>query len=401
MIIPFIYLLREMGIPVTLQYVMEFYDALDKGLVTDLDRLFVVGRLIFVKRVEHFDAYERAFASYYLGKEDGRKIPHAQSVFESEQFREWLQREIDEGTLSAEVLHEMPIEELMQRFWETALKQDGEHHGGDRWIGTGGTSPWGHSGRSRGGIRVHGSSMHRSALKVVGERRYLDYSPTASLSAENIRHALATLKRMVPVGPATELDIDKTVDKTCRNGGEIELVFDRELRDKLKVMLLLDNGGYSMSPYVRMVSVLFSKMRDQFKDLEFYYFHNCIYGGAYSDPRRTNLVGLRDLCEKGRDTRLVVVGDADMAPSELFYSHGAIDYYSSNRIPGMDWLQLLADAFPHAVWLNPIRRERWPFSSVTLKEVGKIFHMEDLTLDGLKKAVEYLQRTGSSPRFAV
>lgn len=386
---PFFYLLRELGIPVSFQYVMEFYDALNKGLINNLDRLFLITRLIFIKRVGHYDMFERAFAAYFLGKTEALDIPEVQTIFESKAFAEWLQNEIEQGNLPSQVTHDMPLEELLQKFWETMLKQEEQHHGGGRWIGTGGTSPWGHSGFSQGGIRVLGQSLHKSAIKVLG-KRYTDYALQANLRAENIRQALATLKRMVPVGPATELDVEATIDKTCKNGGEIELVFDRELRDRIKVMLFMDNGGYSMTPYIKMVRLLFSKMRDQFKDLDFYYFHNCIYGGVYSDIYRQQYCNLREICQKDESTRLIIVGDANMAPSELFSVYGAIDYYTHNRVPGIHWLRLIADSFPYSVWLNPIEKKYWHYQSSTLDAIAEIFHMEDLTLNGLKNAVDYL-----------
>ncbi len=388
---PFIYMLKELGIPVSFQYVMEFYQAIEKGMVTDINRLFLLSRLIFIKRVEHYDMFERAFAAYFLGKTDLLDIPYADSILESKPFQDWLNKAIEDGLLPADAVHNMSLEELLKKFWETALEQQEAHHGGNRWIGTGGTSPWGHSGRSRGGIRVHGQSRNQSAMKVIGEHRYVDYSLQSSLSSENIRQALATIKRMVPVGPATELNVDETISKTCKNGGEIEFVFDRELRDKIKVMLFLDNGGYSMTPYIKKVSLLFSKMRDQFKDLKFYYFHNCVYGGVYLDPYRRNFFKINDLLQKDRHTRLFIVSDADMGPSELFYSYGSINYSSQERIPGIEWLQLISDTFKYSVWLNPIQKNRWTYHSSTIEAVSQIFHMEDLTLNGLKNAVEYIK----------
>lgn len=348
-------------------------------------------RLIFVKKVEHYDIFECAFAAYFLGQVDKLKIPEVDSFFLSKPFREWLDKEIEEGNLPSQVLHEMPLEELLQKFWETMLKQQEEHHGGSRWIGTGGTSPWGHSGYAKGGIRVHGVGGNKSAIKVLGQNRYTNYKQDAKLGAENIRQALAMLKNMLPVGPHNELDIDETIHRTCKNGGEIDFVFKRELRDQLKVVLLMDNGGYSMMPYVRLIKLLFLKMRSQFKDLEFYYFHNCIYEGVYSDVQHRNFVPLRSIFQKDKDTRLFVIGDANMGPSELFSPYGAINYYVENAIPGIDWLQLIADTFPYAVWLNPIEKKYWYYQSSTLEAISQIFHMEDLTLDGLKNAITYLE----------
>lgn len=391
MFIDFFQLLRRCGVPISFQYIIDFFAAWEKGLVTNLDRLFIVMRLIFVKRVEHFDAFERAFAAYFLGQIERLQIPEVDTFLASKPFQEWLNKQIEEGNLSPQAIHDMPLEELLQKFWETLLKQQEEHHGGSRWIGTGGTSPWGHSGYAQGGIRVHGAGGNKSAIKVLGQNRYTNYKQDAKLGAENIRQALATLKHMIPVGPQNELDVDETIYRTCKNGGEIDFVFKRELRDRLKVVLFMDNGGYSMMPYVRLVRLLFSKMRSQFKDLDFYYFHNCIYEGVYSDVQHRNFVPLSSLFQKDKDIRLFIVGDANMAPSELFSPYGAINYYVENAIPGIDWLRLVADTFPYAVWLNPIEKKYWHYQSSTLEAISEIFHMQDLTLNGLKNAVTYLE----------
>lgn len=391
MFIDFFQLLRKCGVPISFQYIIDFFDAWEKGLVTNMDRLFIVMRLTFIKRVEHYDIFERAFAAYFLGQVDQLQIPEVESLFLSKPFTEWLNKQIEEGNLPPEVVHNMPLEELLQRFWETLLEQQEEHHGGNRWIGTGGRSPWGHSGYAKGGIRVHGVGGNKSAIKVLGQNRYTNYKQDAKLAAENIRQALAVLKHMLPVGPDNELDVDETIYRTCKNGGEIEFVFRRELRDRLKVILLMDNGGYSMMPYVRIVRLLFSKMRSQFKDLEFYYFHNCIYEGVYRDVQHCDFVPLRSLFQKDKDTRIFVIGDANMAPSELFSPYGAIDYHIQNSIAGIEWLRLIADTFRYSVWLNPIQREYWYYQSSTLEAVSEIFHMQDLTLNGLKNAINYLE----------
>jgi len=185
-----------------------------------------------------------------------------------------------------DALERLSLPELLQRFWDVVMEQRGEHRGGHTWVGTGGTSAFGHSGADREGIRVHGDSLHGSALKVIESRRYVDYATSATLRAENLRQVLAALKHMAPAGPLTELDVDETIDRSCRNGGEIELVFKRELRDRIQVIVLMDNGGASMRPYLDLVKLVFGLMRDHFKDLDYYYFHNCVYGCVYSDPKR-------------------------------------------------------------------------------------------------------------------
>ncbi|MCG6982886.1 MAG: hypothetical protein LJE88_15905 [Deltaproteobacteria bacterium] len=399
MFLPFFYQLRDQGIPVSLKYVLEFYRALEKGLAPDLDRLFILMRLIFVKKVEHFDVFEQAFAAYFLGGE-GDSIPRfSLQAWVEKDFSRWLEEELAKGTLADDALEKLSLTELLQRFWEVAMEQREKHRGGHTWVGTGGTSPFGHTGAEQEGIRVEGDSLHGSALKVIESRRYLDYAASATLRAENLRQVLGALKHMAPAGPPTELDVDATIDQTCKNGGEIDLVFTRELRDRIQLMVLLDNGGASMRPYLDLVKLIFGLMRDQFKDLDYYYFHNCIYGCVYSDAQRLTPYPIYQMLRRDPETRVIIIGDANMAPAELMLSDGAIDYFSKVRVPGRDWLWQVRDYFGHSVWLNPIPRHRWPRESQTIFQIGEIFPMEDLTLAGIRRAVEWLN-SGAPPKKA-
>jgi len=397
MFLPFFYQLRDQGIPVSLQYILEFYQALEKGLAPDLDRLFVLMRLIFVKKVEHFDVFEQTFAAYFFGAESNEVKLFSEQAWQDTAFRRWLEEEVAKGSLPDDALERLSLSELLQRFWEVASEQRGKHRGGHTC--TGGSSAFGHTGADREGIRVEGDSLHGSALKVIGERRYVDYSAGATLRAENLRQILAALKHMAPAGPPTELDIDETIDRSCRNGGEIELIFKRELRDRIRLIVLLDNGGASMRPYLDLVKLVFGQMRDQFKDLDYYYFHNCIYGAVYPDPRRLSPYPVHQLLRRDPETRVVIIGDANMAPAELMLSNGAMDYFSKVRVPGWEWLQQIRNHFAHSVWLNPIPRSRWPHESQTIQQIGEIFPMEDLTLAGIRRSVEWLN-SGAPPQKA-
>lgn len=393
----FIYQLREAGIPVSVQYILEFYRALQRGIASNLEQLFLLARLIFVKRVEHYDIFQQVFASFFLGSDLARrKMIDWEELLAGKPFRDWLQEQIDSGRLSPEQVSEFANDELLARFWETVLAQQSQHHGGSTWVGTQGRSPFGHSGQHAGGIRVYGRSLYRSAQKVIAERRYIDYSEKSSLSNENLRQALASLKSLRPVGPESELDVDETIARTAKNGGEIELVFERELRNRLKLIVLLDNGGYSMDPHIPLIRTIFNKLRDLFRDIHYYYFHNCIYGTVYKDLRRTEPVKWERFLSDPKSTRLVVIGDANMAPSELMAAHGSLDIRASERQPGLDWLKELRAAYPVSVWLNPIRKDYWAHESLTVRQIGQVFHMEDLTLAGLKSAVAYLNLQGQT-----
>ncbi len=370
----FIQQLREAEIPISVQYILEFYEALQKGLAPDLDRLFLLARLIFIKHVEHYDAFERAFASFFLGK-GSWQVPDWEEAFAGKPFQEWLREQIEKGFITADELREYKIEELLIRFWETVLAQRGRHSGGHTWVGTRGRSPFGHGGHAGGGIRVYGRGLHGTAQKVIDKRSYLNYSDKSPIAKENLRQVLASLKNLKPSGPETELDIDDTIARTARNGGEIELVFTRELRDRLKLIVLLDNGGYSMEPYFELVKTVFGKIRDHFKDLRYYYFHNCLYGAVYQDLPRTRPLSWEVFLARGSDTHLIIIGDANMAPFELMASNGSLYVQTRDRRPGREWLKEVRTAFPASIWLNPIPKERWSYESVTINQIAGIFPM--------------------------
>ncbi len=285
----------------------------------------------------------------------------------------------------------------MKRFWETVRKQTEAHHGGSRWVGTGGNSPFGHSGNSSGGVRVDAPGAEagrRRALKVIGERRYIEYSDATNLKGANLSQALASLKSLKPTGPRDELDLDATIYQSARNGGEIDLAFRRALLDKIEVVLLIDNGGTSMLPHVDLTRILFAKMRDRFKRHDTYFFHNTVYGSVYKDPQRRLPFPTPKLLQRSPETRVLFLGDASMAPEELMYPGGAITWGAEDREPSLRWLERLRDRFRHTVWLNPIPKDLWPeaYGRTTIKRIGEVFRMEDLTLGGIKRAVEWLSR---------
>jgi uncharacterized protein len=390
----FILRLREYGVPVSMTDAVDFYNGLERGLAPDLDSLFLFARLSFVRRVEHMDAYERAFAFHFYGLDLPRVAEGDPELFNTPQFRQWLKEAVRKGELPPHALWTLPPDELMKRFWETVRKQAEAHHGGSRWIGTGGNSPFGHSGNASGGMRVFGEGGRRSALKVIEDRRYIEYSDDTSLKSANLSQALTSLKSLKPSGPRDELDLDATIHESARNGGEIDLVFRRALLDKIEVVLLIDNGGTSMLPHVALTRLLFAKVRDRFKRRNTYFFHNTIYGSVYKDAQRRSPLPTDRLLQRSPETRLLILGDASMAPEELLYPGGAITWGVDDQESSLRWLEKLRDRFRHAVWLNPIPKETWreAYGRTTIKKIGEVFRMEDLTLGGIKRAVEYLNR---------
>ncbi|MCB1306327.1 MAG: hypothetical protein KDK37_18690, partial [Leptospiraceae bacterium] len=303
------------------------------------------------------------------------------------QFQEWLRQAWIKGELPRHP-YSMTSEELMKLFWERLNEQTEAHHGGNKWIGTGGTSPFGHSGFSENGFRVMGQANRFSAKKVLGERRYVDYSEKGRLNRKNFHDALQHLKHLKPAGAPDQLNIAQTIRKTARNAGEIELIFEKDKRDRLEVILLMDNGGSSMSPYVHLTSDLFSRMKKQLKRLDSYYFHNTIYSHVFSDPQRSRPLPLIELLRRNRDTRVFIIGDASMAPEELVSPYGNINFGEEEYEPSIEQLKKLKERFKALVWLNPIPKEYWAGGSFTLKKIADTLPMEEMTLGGLDRSVQ-------------
>ncbi|UCB48506.1 MAG: hypothetical protein JSW56_15415, partial [Deltaproteobacteria bacterium] len=277
MFIDFFYTLKRVGIPVSPTSFLRLQKALGLGVISSLNDFYTAARSILVKSERYFDLYDQAFAHYFEGAELAEPDEFVLTDVARAMLEEWLKD--PEGLAEAlgvdeEELSKLSPEELMQYFLERLKEQTEAHHGGSKWIGTGGTSPVGHSGFHPGGMRVGGVSRNKSAVKVAMDRRYKDYSQEGPLTQSQIGEALKRLRNMVPVGPKDQVNISETIYQTMKNAGEIEIVFDRSLKDRLKVLLAIDNGGWSMDPYIEMVQVLFNYARAQFKELKTFFFHN-------------------------------------------------------------------------------------------------------------------------------
>lgn len=393
MFVDFFYLLRDKGIPISPTSFLRLQKALMMGLVRSLEDFYIAARSLLVKSERYFDIYDQAFSVAFHGATEIEPTQEELGELAKALLTEWLK---DPGAMaealgvSEEELKKMTPEELMQYFMDRLKEQTQAHHGGNYWIGTHGTSPVGHSGKHPGGLRVGGVSRHQSAVKVAMERRYRDYSQEGPITASQIGEALKRLKNLTPTGPQDLVNIDKTIYQTMRNAGEIEIVFDRRLSDRLKVKLIIDNGGWSMDRYVEIVQILFNYARFQFKELDIYFFHNTIYKNVWLDPQRYKKpVSVDEFTRFDPETRLIVVGDASMAPYELGDARGAIYSGQHGSKPSVDYLALLAKTFRHSVWLNPVPQEDWSYTW-TIQSIGKIFPMFELTLDGLEKAVRHL-----------
>jgi len=389
----FFYQLKANGVPVTPAALITLHRALDMGLVNSIAQFYRASRTILVKSERHFDRFDQIFAHYFQGVD----LP-VEDVFHLDEvtralLEAWLERpqelaealDIDESKLAR-----LTPEELLDYFKARLADQDGEHHGGSRWIGTGGASPVGDSGYHPGGMRVGGVSRGKSAVKVALDRRYKDYSRQGPLTHAQVGEALKRLRHLIPAGPKDQVNVDETIRQTLKNGGEINVVFDRDIKDRLKVMLAIDNGGWSMDPFVQVVQTLFDYARAQFKELSTFFFHNTIYDVIWQDPARYRKPQrVREFDRMDTDIRMVLVGDASMAPYELIATEGSIHVEDRSTHSSIEQLQFIADTFPYVVWLNPVPKRQWSYTH-TISLIANIFPMFELTLDGLEEAVTHL-----------
>jgi len=393
MFINFFYTLKDVGIPVSPTSFLTLHKALHNGLVNSLEDFYMSSRTILVKSERYFDLFDQVFAHIF----EGAELPDFEEEDIADMARamleEWLKDSktladalgVDESELS-----KLTPDELIEYFKERLKEQTEAHHGGGKWIGTGGTSPVGHSGYHPGGMRVGGISRNKSAVKVAMERRYKDYSLSGPLTQAMIGEALKRLRNLVPAGPKDNVNIDETIYQTMKNAGEIEIVFSRSLKDRLSVILAIDNGGYSMEPYIPVVQTLFDYSRAQFKDIKTYFFHNTIYEAVWEDPKRTKKpLKVEELARFDPETRLILVGDASMAPYELMSTNGSIYFQERSGKPSIERMKFLSKIFPHNAWLNPVPSNMWGYTQ-TISALAQLFPMFELSIDGLEKAVAHL-----------
>jgi len=389
----FFYKLKDSGIPVSPTSFLTLQKALNKGLIRSLDDFYIASRSVLVKSERYFDLFDQIFAHHFQGTE----LPEDEGIELSEIARwmldMWLR---DPKTLAHALdideseLNRMTPDELIEYFKERLKEQTGRHDGGNKWIGTRGTSPVGHSGHHPGGMRIGGISRNKSAVKVAMERRYKDYSLEGTLTQAMMGEAMKRLRNMVSEGPKDRVNVDATIYHTMKNAGEIEIIFERSLKDRLKVILAIDNGGWSMDPYIPVVQTLFNYARAQFKDLKIFFFHNTVYDNIWEDPERYRKPHrIDDFLRYDPETRLIILGDASMAPYELTANDGSIYLQERSGLPSIERLKFLAKTFRHSVWLNPVSSEMWKYTR-TIQIISGIFPMFELSIDGLEKAVGHL-----------
>jgi len=390
MLVDFFLHLRAAQLPVSITELLTLLEALQRDLIPpSIDEFYFLARACLVKDESRYDRFDRAFGQYVRGALAAAPL---QASFPEEWFRQQLRRDLKAEDLAK--LEKLGWNKLMEELKKRLEEQDGAHHGGSKWIGSGGTSPFGHGGAHPEGIRIGGpANGNRSAVRVWEARTYRDYDDQVAIGTRNIQVALRRLRRFSRDGADLELDLPDTIASTARNAGTLDLRLVPERRNRVKVLLLLDVGG-SMDAHVRVVEELFSAARSQFQQLQFYYFHNCVYDHVWRRNRRRHAerFDTLDLLRRNRaDTRLIFVGDATMSPYEILQPWGSIE--SGNEEPGAVWLQRLAGQFPHAAWINPEPEGLWQYrqSVGIVREImgGKMY---PLTLDGLTRAMRTLAR---------
>ncbi|WP_108501014.1 vWA domain-containing protein [Paracoccus indicus] len=392
MFLPFLDSLRRHGVPVSLREWLDLMGGMQAGIAGwQVDGFYALSRLVLIKDERHLDRFDRAFSETFSGLDE---IPVESLVNEQALPREWLEK-LAEKMLTdaekAEIQGAGSLDALMQKLRERLAEQKGRHQGGNKWIGTAGTSPFGAYGYNPKGVRIgQDESRHRRAVKVWDKREFRDFDDRIELGTRNIKVALKRLRQWARHGADQELDLPATIRATADHG-YIDVKTRPERRNAVKVLLFLDVGG-SMDDHIRVVDELFSAARAEFKHMHHFYFHNCLYEGVWTDNRRrwAEQTPTWDILHRfGRDYKCIVVGDASMSPYEIAVPGGANEHM--NPEAGEVWLRRLAETWPDHVWLNPVPQDHWRHTQ-SIGMIRQIFpdRMMPMTLDGLTQAMRVL-----------
>lgn len=390
----FFYLLRAYGLKISINEWMTLQEALEKGLCrSSLMEFYYVSRAILLKTEADFDKFDEVFLHYF-----GR-IQHIEDI--PKELMDWLHdpqnlKKYDKDEVDARTTFD--LEKLRQMLEERLREQHERHDGGQYWIGTGGTSAMGHSGYAATGIRVGGEGVHRHALQVAGDREFRDFREDNVLDQRSFQLAFRRLRQMTTRkdGPMDVLNLDRTIEETCSNAGYLQLEFDRPRTNDIKVMVLFDSGG-SMRPYARLCSQLFQAVNraNNFKDLKIYYFHNIFYSELFTDPACSYSKCVQTqwvINNLSRDYKVIVIGDASMAPSELTWIGGSSFYNRYNNETGIAWLERFHSRFQKMVWFNPIPEANWAYDYgwQTIEMIGNCVDMYQLSVEGLGRGLKKL-----------
>ena len=383
--------LRSTGVPCSLRELLDLIAAMEKNLVfADMDKFYFLSRAILVKDEKHYDKFDRAFDIYFKG------IESLDDILEMLIPEEWLKAEFEKH-LTEEELAKIKslggLEKLLEEFKKRLEEQDEKHEGGNKWVGTEGTSPFGNSGDNPEGIRVGGQGGKGKAVKVWEARDFKNLDDNVELGTRNMKVALRRLRKFIRDSAQEEFDLDGTINETARKAGMLDVMFRPEKRNAVKVLALFDVGG-SMDPHIRVCEELFSACKTEFKNLEYFYFHNFVYETVWKDNRRRQNERMltEDIIHKySADYKIIFVGDATMAPYEITNPGGSIEHW--NEDSGALWMKRLVDVYEKVIWLNPVPKEHWEYSSsVELTRSLIEDNMFPLTIRGLEESMAFLSK---------
>ncbi len=398
MFLDYFFYLKEI-LPVSITEFLTLLEALNKGLIKNMVEFYYISRSILCKNEHHFDIYDIAFANFF--KDAGIKFPEEIQ----QEIWDWLNKNISILHLPAiveKLFPNMSLAELEEQFRKLLREQDEEHNFGNQWIGTQGQSNFGNMGQNLMGIRIAGEYGMHSAVKIAQKRIFKDYRKDLVIDTRQIKIALKRLKKLDEIGKKDELDLKKTIDETGRNGGDIELFFNKRKKNNIKLLLLMDVGG-TMDPYIYQVNLLFSAANNisHWKYFKYFYFHNCIYNYLYHDAKRDTdrAIEFDDFLKKYDSSyRVIIVGDQSMYRSELVNPHGAIFDDASNKKSGIYYISEIANHFKkNIIWINPepVRPEWMSWTKLKISQIIPTFH---LSIKGIENAMDYL-RTGSKNHY--
>ena len=383
--------IRSSGVPCTLRELLDLLGALENQLVyADIDDFYYLSRATLVKDEKHYDKFDRAFEIYFKG------IERMEDVFQALIPEDWL-RKAFEKELDPEELKKIKslggLEKLLDEFKKRLDEQKDRHEGGNKWVGTNGTSPFGHGGQNPEGIRIGGPGGQNKAVKVWEQRQYSNLDDSVIIGTRDIKMALRRLRKFARQGNDLELDMDDTIKSTAKNAGYLDIKMVPERLNSVKVIVLFDVGG-SMDPYIKLCEELFSAIKTEFKNLEYFYFHNCIYESVWKDNRRRSQERflVQDIINKySSDYKVIVVGDATMAPYEITNAGGSIEHW--NEEAGHTWIKRLTQHFENMAWLNPVPDDHWDYTS-SICIIRDLFEkrMYPLTLKGLEDGMAELSK---------
>ncbi|WP_409423743.1 vWA domain-containing protein [Pseudoalteromonas sp. RW-H-Ap-1] len=394
MLVQFFFKLREYRLPVSLRELLDLINALKKGVIfADVDAFYHLARTIMVKDETHFDRFDKAFSDYFSGIAD---LDLLESLKQQHNLPEdWLRKEFEKH-LSDEEKAQLKamggLDELMKTLKERLQEQQKRHAGGNKWVGTGGTSPFGAYGYNPEGVRIgQDGNRNRQAVKVWDKREYRNLDSDREIGSRTIKLALKKLRKFARTGASDTLDLNETIRATAKQGGMLDVKMAPERHNAVKVLMLFDIGG-SMDDYIHTCEELFSAAQSEFKHLEFYYFHNCLYEHVWQDNarRHSNVIDTMTLINKfTSDYKVIFVGDATMGPYEIAYPGGSVEHW--NEEPGSAWLARITNHFDKVAWLNPQPVEHWPYyqSIGFIKELMNN-RMYALSLDGISRAIKEL-----------